>query len=325
MSNFVFSPPSSSIAPYYYDAASIFNCQYNLTQSDYNAFVLPNPGNQFYFYLAYAPDGTSSVVINASTPPVGSNGVYTPGTNTGTDYGYITFSNQSIFNVNPAPASNPNLCLRVAGGGNNGGSAPHFLDVVTGDTNYPATSYVYYINSPVCFNKGTKILCYDPLTNEDVYILIEDLTHSTLVKTYKHGYRKVNLIVHNCFKIDPSSIWSNCMYVLYKQDDMTDDLVVTGGHSILIDKLTDYDLEKYKEMNIFKGETNMIDDKYLLLAGVSKIFTKLLDNDVYTYYHFTLDNDGDDDRRFGVWANGILSETPSKNYLNKNEGKMIFV
>ena len=34
--------------------------------------------------------------------------------------------------------------------------------------------------------------------------------------------------------------------------------------------------------------------------------------DVYTYYHFILENNGDDEERFGVWANGILTETPPK-------------
>jgi hypothetical protein len=32
-----------------------------------------------------------------------------------------------------------------------------------------------------------------------------------------------------------------------------------------------------------------------------------------------LENDGDEYQRFGVWANGILSETPSKHYFDKSK------
>ena len=57
----------------------------------------------------------------------------------------------------------------------------------------------------------------------------------------------------------------------------------------------------------------MIDDKYLLLSAVSNDFKKLENTDLYTYYHFILENEGNNDERFGVWANGVLTETPSKN------------
>ena len=99
----------------------------------------------------------------------------------------------------------------------------------------------------------------------------------------------------------------NCMYQM-------EDLIITGGHSILVDSLTENQLEKYKRDNIFQNGDNKIDDKYLLLASYSDKFEKILDNNTYTYYHFTLENDGNNDARYGVWADGILTETPSKNY-----------
>ena len=61
-------------------------------------------------------------------------------------------------------------------------------------------------------------------------------------------------------------------------------------------------------MNIQK-----IEDKYLLLAGLSDKFVKLTDSSLYTYYHFTIENGGNDNLRYGVWANGVLTETPCKN------------
>lgn len=63
----------------------------------------------------------------------------------------------------------------------------------------------------------------------------------------------------------------------------------------------------------------MIEDKYLLLSSVSKDFIKLENRKLYTYYHFVLENDGNDDERFGVWSNGILTETTPKNdFVNSN-------
>ena len=105
-----------------------------------------------------------------------------------------------------------------------------------------------------------------------------------------------------------------CMYKMEKteENNLIEDLIVTGGHSILVDDLGD---NKEENDRLFNGETLKIDDKYLLLAAVSNDFIKLQNNDEYTYYHFILENNGNDNDRYGVWANGILSETPSKNFF----------
>jgi hypothetical protein len=34
-----------------------------------------------------------------------------------------------------------------------------------------------------------------------------------------------------------------------------------------------------------------------------------MNKEEYTYYHFYLENDGDKSKKYGIWANGILSET----------------
>jgi len=41
----------------------------------------------------------------------------------------------------------------------------------------------------------------------------------------------------------------------------------------------------------------MIDDKYLLLSAVSKDFKKLENNNLYIYYHFILEKDGNNEAR----------------------------
>ena len=83
-------------------------------------------------------------------------------------------------------------------------------------------------------------------------------------------------------------------------------------HAILVDELGEH---KEKNDEYFGGETQKLDDKYFLLAGVSKDFVKLENTNVYTYYHLTLENDGNDGQHFGIWANGILSEATNKRHF----------
>lgn len=170
------------------------------------------------------------------------------------------------------------------------------------------------VSDPSCFNEGTKILCLNK--NLEEYIAIENLRKGDFVKTYNHGYRKIDLIGKNRMINNPDT-WHGCMYKMEKtaQNGLLEDLIVTGGHSVLVD-----DLGEYKQQNEEKfGGTLMIDDKYLLLSAISNDFIKIEGIQSYTYYHFTLENDGNDDERFGVWANGILTETPSKNQFTNHK------
>jgi len=181
----------------------------------------------------------------------------------------------------------------------------------------PSLPYSYNINflqvdfgtEPICFSEGTKILCCDDEGNE-VYKKIETLRSGDLVKTYKHGFKKIMMIGKNVMVNDVDTP-HNCMFTLYKTEEngLTDNLTVTGGHSLLVDDLGDL-AERNKE---WLGENYKIEDKYLLVCALNPAFVALDDQEVYNYYHFVLQNDGNDDARFGVWANGALTETPSFN------------
>jgi hypothetical protein len=171
------------------------------------------------------------------------------------------------------------------------------------------STYEYYPYAS-CFNEGTKILCLNKNFEEE-YIPIENLKNGDLVKSYKHGYRKIDIIGKNLMINNPNR-FSECMYKMVKttENGLIEDLIITGGHSILVNNLGDYKEENSKLL----GEIQVIDDKYLLLACVSKDFVKVEDNNMYTYYHFALENNnGNNDERFGVWANGILTESTCKN------------
>ena len=145
---------------------------------------------------------------------------------------------------------------------------------------------------------------------QEEYLPIETLRTGDLVKSFKHGYRRIELIGKQYMNNNPKK-WNACMYKMVKTEEngLLEDLIITGTHSILVDELGEH---KEKNDEYFGGETRKVDDKYFLLAGVSKDFVKLENTNMYTYYHLTLENDGNDEQFFGIWANGILSETTSK-------------
>lgn len=191
------------------------------------------------------------------------------------------------------------------------------FNIFVGSNSYTVNVTLIEISDPSCFNKGTKILCLNKMLQEE-YIPVENLKKGDLVKSFKHGYRRIDLIGKNDMINNPNK-FNECMYKMTKteENELMDDLIVTGGHGILVD-----DLGIHKEENDKLYDTNktpLIDNKYLLLAAVSSNFVKLEDNNLYTYYHFILENNGDNDERFGVWANGILTETPSKKQFNNHK------
>jgi hypothetical protein len=210
-------------------------------------------------------------------------------------------------------------------------TSPLLITDLTNDVAYTMSMEAFniYGNSPfsntvtvtplVCFNEGTQILCINDEGDEE-YMAVEDLEPGrTIVKSYQHGNRLVYSVGMGRYRNNPR--WNEAMYILRKSDErpeQTEDLIVTGGHSLLVDELTDDHILEYAEKKIWEtGEPLMIDDKYLLLAAVDKRFEKIENEEFYTFYHFALENDGNNDKRYGIWANGILSETISVNQMNR--------
>ena len=161
-----------------------------------------------------------------------------------------------------------------------------------------------------CFNEDTKILCLNIDTNEEEYVAVQNLKTGDLIKTYLHGYRKVDVLCKGKIK-NNTKYFTTCMYKMSKTEtnELTEDLIVIGGHALLVDKLSE---EEYAISASLWGSPLEIDGKYLLLAGITDKFERIEGDEVFTYYHFCVENDGDDEARYGVWANGVLVETPCK-------------
>jgi hypothetical protein len=161
-----------------------------------------------------------------------------------------------------------------------------------------------------CFAEGTKILCV--VNGKDTSIAVETLKIGDLVRTYRHGVRKVEETFSGSMINNPT-VWHSCMYTM-PATSTTEAITVTGGHGFLVDRLTP--AQRSAQTAYWVNGECRIDDKLILLASVDERFNKMEERKAVNYYHFVLENDRNNETRYGVYANGHLSETPSKNYMN---------
>jgi hypothetical protein len=167
-----------------------------------------------------------------------------------------------------------------------------------------------------CFNEGSKILCLKD--NEEVYVPIESIKKEDLVKTYKHGYKKVEIIGNKKIYNFKYSKIENNIYKLSKEkySELNEDLYLTGFHSILVDNISEEQIQKTKE--ILK-DIYITDDKYRLLTCIDSRSERIEEEKEYTIYHFALEND-DYYMNYGVYANGLLVESSSLRYMKELSG-----
>lgn len=103
---------------------------------------------------------------------------------------------------------------------------------------------------------------------------------------------------------------------LNKYPELTEDLIITGCHSILEDNIT----EKQKEETIeLLGKIMITDDKYRLMACLDERAIPYLEEGLFNIWHIALDNN-DYYMNYGIYANGLLVETCSKRYLKYFSG-----
>jgi hypothetical protein len=171
-----------------------------------------------------------------------------------------------------------------------------------------------YVN---CFLKGTKILCGIATDGEaeikEAYLNIEDIQPGTLVKTYQHGYKPVKYNIHSNIYNDKHNFSRHKLYV-YKMEDnpsLTEDLVVTGGHPVLVDQLSP---EEITETLKLWDNIKTIGDKYRLLTFFNKNAKVFDRNGRFTVYDLVLEND-DLEANYGIYANGMLTESIEEQYF----------
>ena len=188
---------------------------------------------------------------------------------------------------------------------NSTGSSPQNVIYIPGDTLIGDGSqlyYLYYYSNP-CFLEGSSILCL--VDNEEKYVPIQEMRKGTLVKTLENGYRKVELIGRKpFFNSGSKERGEQQLYICSKEKypELTEDLVLTGDHSILVGAISD---EQRKRMTEILGEIFVTENKYRLLAFLDDRAEPWSSKGEHTIWHFALESDNIY-VNFGVYANGGL-------------------
>jgi len=166
-----------------------------------------------------------------------------------------------------------------------------------------------------CFLEGTRILCLTE-DNEEKYIEIENIRKGTLVKTHSHGFKPVHAIGKGkLFNPSKDTSTADRLYVLKKEkcSELTDDLYITGHHSVLVRTITDKQREDIiNEMGKIYGTC----ERFRLPACLDERFEPYTDYGMKTIWHFALENENIY-KNYGVFANGLLVETCSIRYLTE--------
>ena len=195
---------------------------------------------------------------------------------------------------------------------NSTGTSSQTLVYANGANLNPDGYYILYPATP-CFLEGTQVLCL--VEGVEKYIAIENLKKDDLVKTSVHGYKKVVILGKGSIQNAGNSERSETR--LYKctpanYPELTDDLYITGCHSILVDNISDEQREKLVKQ---LGRIFITDKKYRLTAQVDKRAEPWAVEGTYTIWHVALEN-ADIKMNYGIYVNGgLLVESCSINSL----------
>jgi hypothetical protein len=191
--------------------------------------------------------------------------------------------------------------------------------------NISGNMFLYPVWSKImCFKEGTNILCFDQETNTEKYIPIEDLRNGALVKTRSSGYQPICMIGNSTI-YNPSDKLrgKNRLYRCSKDKypDLTEDLIITGCHSILVYTITDKEREDLEEL---MGKIYVTENRYRLMACVDERAEPYDQEGLYTIWHFALEHEHIR-ANYGVYANGLLVESSSKRMMSEYSGMKLIM
>jgi hypothetical protein len=180
-------------------------------------------------------------------------------------------------------------------------------DITSSGLDFPLFVYPATTTPPnPCFMEGTTVLCYRD--GVEAYVPIETLTRGTSVLT-PEGYKKVELMGRGTInnRGDTERVQDRlyrCPVSNYPQ--LTDDLYITGCHSILVPNLSDKQRRKIEEAH---NRVFITGNKYRLMAYVDERAEPWASAETYTIWHLALENK-DVTENYGIYVNGgLLVET----------------
>jgi hypothetical protein len=172
--------------------------------------------------------------------------------------------------------------------------------------------------APICFLEGTKIL------TKEGYKKIEELKKGDLVKTLLNGYKKIDMIGYkNMWNQASEERIKDQLYVYKKKnvEEVFEDLVLTGCHSVLIDRFETS--EKREKVRSLLGGIFITEKKARLPACLDERAEVYKSEGFYTIYHVALENELYTNS-YGIYANGLLVESCSIKHL-REISQMIFI
>jgi len=168
--------------------------------------------------------------------------------------------------------------------------------------------------SPVsCFLAGTLI------QTDKGPVPVEQLRAGNRVFTMKHGYRTVVLTGSKALDHRVGAVRHKDLLYVYRASqipELTRDLVLTGCHSVLVERFEGAQQEWTVDV---LGDLYLTDGLFRLPACVDKR------SDLYdvegpaVVYHFALEHP-DPHMNYGVFANGMLVESSSEDFLRNHSG-----
>ena len=167
-----------------------------------------------------------------------------------------------------------------------------------------------------CFKEDSKILCHQD--GKEIYRNIQDLRKGDLVKTLRHGYVAIDMIGTTTIQNTKSARDGNKLYrcTKAKYPELTEDLIITGHHSILVSHITDEQREKMKEV---MGKIYITNNKYRLAACIDDRAEPYDKEGQINIWHIALCNE-DYYMNYGIYGNGLLVESCSRRYIKEISG-----
>lgn len=286
--------------------------------SDYTKiYITGSSSKSIFYYTIGVPNVLSAFITDGFPSGSGNSGLYNA-------YGIIFDSKNNMYVANQNSGTNEDPAVANGYIQKIQGLQFNFENIAGLDPgSYPVNVYNSSSASVVsgttfnigvqCFLAGTKILTY--VDGHEEWKCIENLKPLDLVKTYLHGYIPIKNIgwtpMINSIHTNPNKLYK---IKKNKLPELTDDLYVSGKHSRLVDNLT-HD----QEVSTLKIWSKLlkIDDKYLLMACVDELFTDVKDDNKYEVYQIILESESST-QQYGIYANGLLSESMSINtFLRK--------
>ncbi|NDB81951.1 MAG: hypothetical protein EB127_04305, partial [Alphaproteobacteria bacterium] len=223
-----------------------------------------------------------------------------------------TSANQTSWLVNSQLRGNPSLVGQTIAVGSSSFVGAYSVP--------PANYYLVKVPGvrPPCFLEGSSIL------TDTGYVPIETIRPGILIQTNLDGLKKVEFIGYSSI-YNPSSTdrLKNRLYVCKKENypELTEDLVLTGDHSILVDEITDKERELMVES---LGRIFVTSNKYRLTAQADERATPYQLEGTFNVWHLALENELDN-TNYGIYANGglLVESAPIKALKGKENVTLV--